>query len=118
MCTRSDPAPVRPGKSSSKLASICADSGGSNAARNRAWKYHLQKFSDEAKLEIVVGHYPPGTSKWNKIEQSYVFLHQHEHPVIKKHLVLMNHAVKTIRNLSKEPHQKSPWTKRYAPWLV
>jgi hypothetical protein len=47
---------------------ICADSGGSNAARNRAWKYHLQKFSDEAKLEIVVGHYPPGTSKWNKIE--------------------------------------------------
>jgi hypothetical protein len=47
---------------------ICADSGGSNAARNRAWKYHLQKVSDEAKLEIVVGHYPPGTSKWNKIE--------------------------------------------------
>jgi hypothetical protein len=47
---------------------ICADSGGSNAARNRAWKYHLQKFSDEARLEIVVGHYPPGTSKWNKIE--------------------------------------------------
>jgi hypothetical protein len=47
---------------------VCADSGGSNAARNRAWKYYLQKFSDEAKLEIVVGHYPPGTSKWNKIE--------------------------------------------------
>ena len=49
---------------------ICADSGRSNAARNRAWKYHLRKFSDEAKLEIVVGHYPPGTSKWNKIEHS------------------------------------------------
>ena len=47
---------------------VCADSGGSNAARNRAWKYYLQKLSDEAKLEIVVGHYPPGTSKWNKIE--------------------------------------------------
>lgn len=47
---------------------ICADSGGSNAARNRAWKYYLQQFSDEAGLEIVVGHYPPGTSKWNKIE--------------------------------------------------
>src|SRR5215510_11498839 len=39
---------------------ICADSGGSNAARNRAWKYYLQQFSDEAGLEIVVGHYPPG----------------------------------------------------------
>ena len=47
---------------------ICADSGGSNAARNRAWKYYLQQFSDEVGLEIVVGHYPPGTSKWNKIE--------------------------------------------------
>lgn len=47
---------------------ICADSGGSNAARNRAWKYYLQRFSDEVNLEIVVGHYPPGTSKWNKIE--------------------------------------------------
>ncbi len=47
---------------------ICADSEGSRAARNRAWKYHLQNFSDEAGLEIVVGHYPPGTSKWNKIE--------------------------------------------------
>jgi hypothetical protein len=47
---------------------VCADSGGSNAARNRAWKYYLQNFSDEAKLEVVVGHYPPGTSKWNKIE--------------------------------------------------
>ncbi|MGH9655910.1 MAG: ISAzo13 family transposase, partial [Bryobacteraceae bacterium] len=47
---------------------ICADSGGSNAARNRAWKYHLQDFSDEVAMEIVVGHYPPGTSKWNKIE--------------------------------------------------
>jgi len=57
---------------------ICADSGGSNAARNRAWKYHLQGFSDEAGLEIVVGHYPPGTSKWNKIEHRNVLVHQHE----------------------------------------
>ena len=47
---------------------ICADSGGSNAARNRAWKYYLQQFSDQTGLEMVVGHYPPGTSKWNKIE--------------------------------------------------
>lgn len=47
---------------------ICADSGGSNAARNRAWKFYLQRLSDETGLEIVVGHYPPGTSKWNKIE--------------------------------------------------
>jgi len=47
---------------------ICADSGGSNGSRNRAWKYYLQRFSDETGFNVVVGHYPPGTSKWNKIE--------------------------------------------------
>lgn len=47
---------------------ICADGGGSNASRSRLWKYHLQKLADETKLKIVVCHYPPGTSKWNKIE--------------------------------------------------
>jgi hypothetical protein len=57
---------------------VCADSGGSNAARNRAWKYYLQKFSDEAKLEIVVGHYPPGTSKMEQDRAPHVFLYQHE----------------------------------------
>jgi hypothetical protein len=47
---------------------ICADGGGSNGWRNRAWKYHLQELSDQIALEITVCHYPPGTSKWNKIE--------------------------------------------------
>jgi transposase len=47
---------------------ITADSGGSNGHRNRLWKVELQKFADETGLEIEVSHYPPGTSKWNKIE--------------------------------------------------
>ena len=47
---------------------ICADGGGSNGSRNRAWKYNLQKFSDMSGLSVTVCHYPPGTSKWNKIE--------------------------------------------------
>lgn len=47
---------------------ITADSGGSNSARSRLWKLELQKFSDETGLIIEVCHYPPGTSKWNKIE--------------------------------------------------
>lgn len=47
---------------------ICADGGGSNGSRNRLWKYSLQRFSDKTGLEIYVCHYPPGTSKWNKIE--------------------------------------------------
>ena len=47
---------------------ITADSGGSNGHRNRLWKYELQKLADETGMTIEVCHYPPGTSKWNKIE--------------------------------------------------
>jgi transposase len=47
---------------------ITADSGGSNSSRNRLWKVELQKLSDARGLEIEVCHFPPGTSKWNKIE--------------------------------------------------
>lgn len=47
---------------------ITADSGGSNSSRNRLWKVELQTLSDETGLEIEVCHFPPGTSKWNKIE--------------------------------------------------
>ena len=47
---------------------VCADAGGSNGSRLRSWKLHLQKLSDQLKLPITVCHYPPGTSKWNKIE--------------------------------------------------
>ncbi len=47
---------------------ITADGGGSNGSRNRLWKKELQNFADETGLEILVRHFPPGTSKWNKIE--------------------------------------------------
>ena len=47
---------------------ICAGSGGSNAARARAWKVEIARLAAETGLEITVCHYPPGTSKWNKIE--------------------------------------------------
>ena len=47
---------------------ITADAGGSNGYRVRAWKWHLARFAAETGLEITVCHYPPGTSKWNKIE--------------------------------------------------
>lgn len=47
---------------------VTADSGGSNSARSRAWKAGLQRLADEIGLTISVSHYPPGTSKWNKIE--------------------------------------------------
>jgi hypothetical protein len=47
---------------------ITADCGGSNGARVRLWKVELQKLADETSLVLHVHHYPPGTSKWNKIE--------------------------------------------------
>jgi hypothetical protein len=47
---------------------VTADCGGSNGYRNRLWKYELQKLANEIGKKITVLHYPPGTSKWNKIE--------------------------------------------------
>jgi hypothetical protein len=47
---------------------ITADSGGSNSARSRPWKWGLQRFANRTGLMIVVCHFPPRTSKWNKIE--------------------------------------------------
>jgi Rhodopirellula transposase DDE domain len=53
---------------SPKRLLVTADSGGSNSSRARLWKLELQRFADETGLIIEVCHYPPGTSKWNKIE--------------------------------------------------
>jgi hypothetical protein len=47
---------------------ITADGGGSNGSRNRQWKSELQRFVDETQISVTVCHFPPGTSKWNKIE--------------------------------------------------
>jgi len=47
---------------------ITADCGGSNGSRVRLWKVQLQRLADELGLQISVCHFPPGTSKWNKIE--------------------------------------------------
>ena len=63
---------------------ICADGGGSNGSNNRLWKYCLQRFSDKTGLEVTVAHYPPGTSKWNKIEHrlfSYISSHWSGQPL-------------------------------------
>jgi len=47
---------------------ITADSGGSNGYKRKLWKYELQRFANEHNIEIFVCHFPPGTSKWNKVE--------------------------------------------------
>ena len=55
-------------KPGAKRIPICADAGGSNSSRSRTWKLHLQALADELGMALTVCHYPPGTSKWNKIE--------------------------------------------------
>jgi transposase len=47
---------------------VTADSGGSNSPRTRLWLLELQRFADETGMILEISHYPPGTSKWNKIE--------------------------------------------------
>ena len=47
---------------------LMADGGGSNSSRNRLWKVSLQSLADEIGFPLEVCHFPPGTSKWNKIE--------------------------------------------------
>ena len=63
---------------------IAADGGGSNGSRVRLWKIELQKFADESKLDITVCHFPPGMSKWNKIEHrmfSYITINWRGKPL-------------------------------------
>lgn len=72
---------------------ITADGGGSNGSRVRLWKTELQRFADETGLEISVCHFPPGTSKWNKIEHrmfSYISQNWRGKPLV---------SIETIINL-------------------
>jgi hypothetical protein len=72
---------------------ITADGGGSNGSRVRLWKTELQRFADETGLEISVCHFPPGTSKWNKIEHrmfSYISQNWRGRPLV---------SIETIVNL-------------------
>lgn len=88
----------------SKKLLICADGGGSNGYRVRLWKVELQKLADEIGYEITVCHFPPGTSKWNKIEHrlfSQITKNWRGEPLI-SHEVVVNliGSVKTDKGLS------------------
>ena len=82
----------RPVYPEAKELLVTADSGGSNASRSRLWKVGLQELSDELGLKISVCHFPPGTSKWNKIEHR-MFCHITENwrgrPLV-SHAVVVN----------------------------
>jgi hypothetical protein len=69
-----------------------ADGGGSNGSRVRLWKRALQQFADDTGLEIAMGHFPPGTSKWNKIEHrlfSFISQNWRGQPLV-SHEVIVN----------------------------
>ena len=82
---------------------ICADAGGSNGHRSRLWKVEVQRFASDAALEVTVCHFPPGTSKWNKIEHrlfSHITMNWRGRPLV-SHDVIVNliGATKTASGL-------------------
>jgi hypothetical protein len=83
---------------------ITADGGGSNGYRLRLWKYELQKFCNEFDLDIEVCHFPPGTSKWNKIEHrlfSFISSNWRGKPLLDyETIVNLISATKTVTGLT------------------
>jgi hypothetical protein len=71
---------------------VTADAGGSNSYRSRVWKARLQEFANESGLSVTVSHYPPGTSKWNKIEHrmfSFISMNWRGQPLL-THEIIVN----------------------------
>ena len=80
---------------------ITADAGGSNGARVRLWKWELQKLADETELRIAVCHFPPGTSKWNKIEHrlfSAISQNWRGKPLVNHEVIINLIAATTTKN--------------------
>jgi hypothetical protein len=79
---------------------ITADGGGSNGYRVRLWKKELQRLANDTGLEITVSHFPPGTSKWNKIEHrlfSFITMNWRGKPLV-SHEVIVNLIASTRTN--------------------
>ena len=80
---------------------ICADSGGSNGYRIRLWKLELQRWANETGLDVTVCHYPPGTSKWNKIEHrlfSHITMNWRGRPLVSYQVIVNLIGATTTRN--------------------
>jgi transposase len=79
---------------------ITADGGGSNGSRVRLWKLELQQLANELAIPIRVSHFPPGTSKWNKIEHrlfSYISLNWRGKPLVSHEVIVNLIAATTTR---------------------
>ena len=87
---------------------ITADCGGSNGNRTRLWKTELQKLSDDTGLQIVVCHFPPATSKWNKVEHrlfSFISKNWRGQPLI-SYEVIINLIAATTTSTGLEVHAR------------
>jgi transposase len=87
---------------------ITADCGGSNGNRTRLWKTELQKLANQTGLEIVVCHFPPGTSKWNKIEHrlfSFISKNWRGQPLV-SYEVIINLIAATSTSTGLEVHAR------------
>ncbi|QKE41382.1 MAG: ISAzo13 family transposase [Ferrovum myxofaciens] len=85
---------------SAKELMITADGGGSNGSRVRLWKFELQQLADELAIPIRVSHFPPGTSKWNKIEHrlfSYISMNWRGQPLVSHEVIVNLIAATTTR---------------------
>jgi hypothetical protein len=79
---------------------VFADAGGSNGYRSRLWKKEIQDFADEQRLNITVCHFPPGTSKWNKIEHrlfSFISVNWRGKPLLTYQIIINLIAATTTR---------------------
>ena len=79
---------------------ITADGGGSNGSRVRLWKFELQKLANELDIPIRVSHFPPGTSRWNKIEHrlfSYISMNWRGKPLVSHETIVNLIAATTTR---------------------
>lgn len=85
---------------------ITADGGGSNSSKGNLWKFELQKFANETGLDVTVLHFPPGTSKWNKIEHrlfSYISKNWRGKPLISYEVIVkLISSTKTTTGLDVE----------------
>jgi hypothetical protein len=94
---------------------ITADAGGSNGSRLRLWKWELQKFANRTGLSIRVCHFPPGTSKWNKIEHrlfSHIAMNWRGKPLVSLaaivSLIADTHTETGLRVRSEIDHRRYP----------
>ena len=85
---------------------VCADAGGSNSYRSRLWKVELGKLAAETGLQVTVCHFPPGTSKWNRIEHrlfSHISTNWRGRPLV-SHQVIVDLIGKTTTRTGLRVH--------------